>query len=145
MQIKSLRIKSYRSWCVDESAKCEVAKKRLSLLKSFWRLREEGCSESVALETLSLSRATLFRWQKNYRAGGVNALSPHSKAPQKKRQPTWSKQVEQQVLHLRKQYPLWGKRTITTILHRDHAIDVSESTVGRILNKLVKAGKIRAL
>lgn len=143
MQIKSLRIKSYRSWRVDETQKCEIASNRLSILKSYWRLREEGCSEEAALEALKTSRASLFRWQRAYREGGVECLSPKSRAPRKKRQAQWSRQLEQQVLHLRQRFPLWGKRTLTTILQREKRLDVSESTVGRILKKLVKLGKVR--
>lgn len=143
MQIKSLRLKSYRSWCVDETKKCEIATKRLSILKSYWRLREEGCSEEAALEALKTSRASLFRWQRSYRQFGLSGLSPKKKTPKKKRQAQWSKQLEQQVLHLRQQFPLWGKRTLTTILRRDRGVDVSESTVGRILKKLMNTGKVR--
>jgi transposase len=55
----------------------------------------------------------------------------------------WSKQVEQQVQHLRREYPFWGKKTLWAVLRRDKGVEVSESTVGRILKKLVNLGRVK--
>ena len=46
MQIKSLRIKSYRSWRVDESVNANIAAFREEKIKNFEKLRKEGCSEN---------------------------------------------------------------------------------------------------
>lgn len=143
MQIKSLRIKSYRSWRVDERKITKIAKFRFKKLKNFWLLREQKCDESVAFKIIEIKRSSLYRWQSDYRKDGIFGLNPHSKAPKNKRTPQWSKHLEQQVLHLRKQYPLWGKKTLTTILNRDRNQKVSESTTGRIIKKLILTGKIK--
>lgn len=143
MQLKSLRLKSYRSWRVNETPKCAIAANKLSTLTSYWRLRAEGCSEVAALDALKTSRATLFRWQRAYRRDGLAGLSPKPRTPHTKRQPQWSRQLEQQVLHLRKQFPLWGKQTLTTLLQRERGLDVSVATVGRILKKLMNNGLIK--
>ena len=37
---------------------------------------------------------------------------------------------------------MWGKKTLTTLLQRDYDHDVSESTVGRILTKLIIPNKL---
>ena len=137
MQINSLRVKSYRSWCIDDSSTCPIARDRLSKIKSFRALREEGCSDSVALETLGVSRATLYRWMVRYKQGGLVGLELRSRRPHQVRRAQWSRQVEQQVLHLRRQFPLWGKKTLSTLLCRDRGVMVSESTVGRILTQLI--------
>ena len=50
MQIKSLRTKSYRSWRIDDRPVDNIAKQRLMLLKKYWALRTEGCSEKTSLE-----------------------------------------------------------------------------------------------
>lgn len=68
-------------------------------------MRAEGCSEKLSLETIEVKRATLFRWQAVYRKYGLPRLTPKPKTPKRKRQPRWNKQLEQQVLHLRKQLP----------------------------------------
>ena len=143
MQIKSLRLKSYRSWKVDERIYSATTHKRYKELKTYRLLREEGCSEEAALKAIELSRATLFRWQKAYRNHGLASLEPKSTVPKTQPTPQWSKQLEQQVLHLRCQFPLWGKRTLTTLLHRERGLKTSESTVGRILKKLIQEGKIK--
>ena len=49
---------------------------------------------------------------------------------------------EQQVLHLRKCYPLWGKRKLWRVLVRERGWTLSESTVGRIVARLVRLGRV---
>jgi hypothetical protein len=44
MQIKSLRIKSYRSWKIDEREICYVVRLRRKKLDIYTSLREEGAS-----------------------------------------------------------------------------------------------------
>lgn len=143
MQIKSARIKSYRSWRIDERVFSEIAKERRDKLKLFIKLRSEHCTEKTALQVIGVSRATFFRWSKAYEKRGLAGLEPKKTVPICKRTPQWDRHVEQQVLHLRKQFPLWGKKTLTVVLRRDRNIQVSESTVGRILNKLVRLGRIK--
>lgn len=143
MQIQSLRTRSYRSFRVNDRKRCDIATYRLSLLKSYWRLREEGCSEEAALEALKTSRSTLFRWQRRYREQGLEGLSPQSRRPHKRWTPQWSRTLEHQVLRLRKQFPLWGKHTLTTVLQREQGVEVSVSTVGRIIKKLVDKGQVK--
>ena len=46
MQIKSLRLKSYRSWAVNDRASVE-ALARLQKLEWYEKLRQEGCSRPV--------------------------------------------------------------------------------------------------
>ena len=66
MNIKSMRIRSYRSFAVDEQVPPEAAE-RYRTLKAYERLRSAGCREAVALEQFGISRRTLYRWR------GVNA------------------------------------------------------------------------
>ena len=143
MQQKSLRIKSYRTWKVNEIEVSDIARERFKKLELFWKLRDEKCSESTALSAIDCGRATMYRWQRAYKERGIVGLNPQSTAPIKRRTSTWSKALEQQVLHLRRKHPLWGKKTLATILNRDQNLGVSISMVGRILKKLAKLGKIR--
>ena len=99
MQIKSLRLKSYRSWAVNDRASVE-ALARLQKLEWYEKLRQEGCSSSTRLEIIGWSRATYYRWLKRYRRGGMGRLESRSRGPRRRRSPTWSRQQEQ-VLHLR--------------------------------------------
>ena len=143
MQLKSLRTKSYRSWKIDDRPVSKKAWSRHRILKKFWRLKEERCTEATIFTVLGYSRATIYRWQSAYRLKGPRGLEPLSRAPRRRRTPQWGKALERQVLCLRKAHPLWGKKTLTTLLHREQGLSVSESTVGRVLNKLRLLDKIR--
>lgn len=142
MQIKSLRIKSYRSWHIDETVISKEAREKHQLLESFWRLRAEGCSELTILQVLGIGRATLYRWQKYYRNHGLPGLNNCSRAPINKRTTLWTRAQEQQVLSLRRRYPAWGKHTLAVLLKKQ-GFTLSVSTVGRILSKLLSLGKIK--
>lgn len=141
MQIKSLRIKSYRSWKINDNASAE-ARGRLKQLEWVETLRGEGCIEATALAVVGWSRATYYRWLKRYREAGLNGLERGCRAPQGRRVCQWTKQQEQQVLHLRKRYPLWGRRKLWRVLVREQGWVLSESTVGRIVAKLVRLGRV---
>ena len=141
MQIKSMRIKAYRSWAVAENLP-EEAIQRLKKIEHYHTLREQKVSQSLALEIIGWSRATFYRWQKRFHEGGSNKLITRSRRPHKVRTREWSKQQEQQVLHLRRRFPAWGKMTLWRILSRDHGFKASPSTVGRILAHAIRLGRI---
>ncbi len=58
MQIKSLRIKSYRSWAVNDSASAEAIV-RLKQLELYEKLRGEGYCEPTCLDARASSRNRL--------------------------------------------------------------------------------------
>jgi transposase InsO family protein len=142
MQIKSLRIKSYRSWRINETVIGTVAQKRHAILQTVTQLRSEGCSEKTALNVVGISRATFYRWKKSYITGRLNGLTPGSKRPVHCRKPGWNRGLQELVAQIRVQYPYWGKLKIHRILERDYAQDISVSTIGRILRHLVQRKKI---
>lgn len=142
MQIKSLRLISYRSWRIDETILSPKAQEKEKKLKQYEQLREEGCSEKTALAVVGISRPTYFRWKKERLASRM-ALEPKSRAPKNTRKKKWTKQLEQQVLFLRIKFPQWGKLKITEILLREYGRKECESTIGRIISYLIKKGKIK--
>ena len=73
----------------------------------------------------------------------TKGLVDQSRRPHQVRQRQWSRQQEQQVLALRRQHPVWGKKTLCHILTRDHGLNLSESTVGRILSKAIRLNRIK--
>ena len=80
MQIKSLRVKSYRSWRINDNASGEAIT-RLKQLELYATLREEGCSEPTSLAAIGWSRATYYRWLKRYREDGLKGLESGPRAP----------------------------------------------------------------
>lgn len=81
MQIKSLRLKSYCNWKMDETIISDIAKQKRDKILLYEKLRNHGCPESVALEAITASRATFFRWQRNYRQYGIRGLLEKSSKP----------------------------------------------------------------
>ena len=141
MQIKSLRLKSYRSWRINDNASA-AALVRLKQLELYDKLCGKGCCQATSLAATGWSRATYYRWLKRVEQDGLSGLASGSRQPRRRRTCAWTTQQEQQVLHLRKRYPLWGKRTRWRVLVRAQGGRVSESTVGRIVAKLVRLGRV---
>lgn len=118
------------------------AQERLRYLSCFQVLREQGLSSTRASQALSLPRATLYRWQRRLREQGPQGLEEKSRRPRRQRQPTWSPQLAQAVLHLREIYPRWGKDKLVVLLRREGWL-ASTSMVGRILKQLKERGVLR--
>lgn len=144
MQIQSLRIKSYRSWKVDDRAYSDAAKKKFKLLQDFEALMASGSNEAVILTVLNISRSTFYRIKAQYDKHGLAGLEPKSKRPNNVRKPGWDKSIESLVLMLRKQEPTWGKNKIHRLIIRDHGITVSLPTVGRIISNLIANNKVKS-
>ncbi len=142
MQIKRLRLKPYKSWAINDTASA-LAIARMKKLALYGKLKAEGCTSATCLEAIGWSKATYYRWLKRYHKQGAPGLEALSCRPRRARTAQWNKHHEQQVLHLRQRYPLWGKRKIWKVLTRDHGLTLSISTVGRILKKLLRLNRIK--
>ena len=113
MNIESMRIRSYRSFKVDEHVPA-VAAERYRTLKAYDRLRAAGCDEG---------------------------LVPKSTRPHHVRQRSWTAQDVKAVLEQRRKYPFMGKARLQVLLARKGR-RLSVSTVGRILERALAAGAI---
>ena len=142
MQIRSLRARAYRSWCVDDKTPQEAID-RLKKLEKVELLCEEGCRVEVAVTAVEWSKATYYRWRQRFERQGLQGLVAYSRCPHRHRRPEWHKHDEQLVWQLRRRFPAWGKLPIWKVLQRDHGVGLSVSTVGRILQKGVRLGRIR--
>ncbi len=88
-----------------------------------------------------ISRQICYRWQKRYDSRNLTTLESRSHRPHRRRQPTWSQALAERVLHLRRQFPRWGKDKLAVLLHRQpHPVSVS--MVGRILRQLKQQGRL---
>ncbi len=141
MNIKSMRVRSYRSFAVDEHVPKEAAE-RCRTLKAYDRLRAAGCGEGAALEQLGISRRTRYRWQSALAASGQRELAPKSTRPHRVRRRAWKPKDVKAVLDVRRKYPSMGKARIQAVLARKGR-ELSVSTVGRIIERALKAGAIR--
>ncbi len=109
MQIQSLRIRSYRSFRIDDTTPKD-AFERLRKIQTYRKLRAEGCCEATALQAVGFSRAAYYRWQARYKAHGVKGLAAKSRRPRRTHPKRWSRSQEWAVWRMRKRYPFMGKK-----------------------------------
>ena len=63
-----------------------------------------------------ISRQTFYRWKGRYNPRSLSSLEERSHKPKRLRQPSWSRELALAVLHLREQYPRWGKDKLAVLL-----------------------------
>lgn len=76
-----------------------------------WMDHYEGHGRNAALTCryFGISRQTFYRWRRRYDPWDLTTLEAQSHRPKHVRQATWSPELALAVLHLREQYPRWGK------------------------------------
>lgn len=109
----------------------ERAKYKIKVLD--WH-RAHGGNESLTARHFGIGRMTLYRWLRRFKHYGVIGLNEESRKPKHLRQPVTASDVVLRTVQLRKQYPAWSKYKIKVLLKRE-GIEVSDSTVGRILKR----------
>jgi len=101
-----------------------------------------GRNAAFTCRHFGISRQTFYRWRRRYDRHRLESLEERSHQPRRRRQPTWSRELALAVLHLREQYPRWGKDKLVVLL-RGRGWEVSTSMVGRILTRLKARGVLK--
>jgi len=146
MQICGLLRSLYRLYNLSHKIKDAGPKalKRAELLKKWKELKESGAKDNVIATSLGVSRATLYRYQKAFKRDALMGLNPQSTRPKNIRK---SKKITLSLTDLvkdiRQRNLTYGKLKIQRILQRDEDENVSVSTVGRIIKKLINKGQIK--
>lgn len=143
MQNFVLHKKFYQINKIDESEYSKAALERYEKLRLYRKLRDQGCSETLAFEAIGMSRATYYRWNQRYKDLGLEGLEERSTTPNNVRKTQWTKETENLVLKFRSRYRLWGKHKLAAIIKRECNIALSASMIGRILKKLIAMDKIK--
>ncbi len=87
-------------------------------------------------EIFEINRVTFYRWRKSYHPKAIQSLEPKSRKPKRARQKVVRNyETEHLVCEIRRKYPYYGKEKIKRILERDYSVNVSTSSVGRILHQ----------
>lgn len=135
MQIKGLprnllRLNSYAERHPDISSP-EAVK------VTFWEhLKSEGVSDKACADIVGISRPTFYRYRRR-----IQSKQSFKNKPRRINRPQWGESEKQRVLEIRRKTG-YGKFKIAIILKRDYGLELSESTVGRILNHLSEKGLI---
>jgi transposase InsO family protein len=138
MQLKALPGTFYRAGRLQLTELSPEARQRLRLLQAWEALHDKGLTSVECSRVLEVPRATIYRWRSRWRRAGPCGLEDGSRAPKRRRCPTWSPELVQAILELREQYG-WGKDKLVILLHRTGR-QVSTSRVGRILCYLKRRG-----
>jgi transposase InsO family protein len=94
-----------------------------------------GRNVSLTCRHFGISRDTFYRWWRRYDPLDIATLETKSRAPKTRRTPTTSPETVGLVLRLRDSNPEWSKYKLSVVAARDHGVQVSPSSVGRILKR----------
>ncbi|MDI6874014.1 MAG: helix-turn-helix domain-containing protein [Actinomycetota bacterium] len=90
---------------------------------------------SVTCRRFGISRSTLYKWVKRYLKKGPRGLEDLPRTPKRRRVSRIPWQTVELICDLRREHPAWSKHKIAVILKRDHGIEISSSSVGRIMRR----------
>ncbi|MEK7214057.1 MAG: helix-turn-helix domain-containing protein [Chloroflexota bacterium] len=107
----------------------ELSRAAHQRLKGITHYQTRGRNAALTCRYFGISRQTFYRWKRRYDPHQLSSLEDRSHRPHRRRQPTWTPQLAEQVLRLRQQYPRWGKDKLRVLLRRD-GWQVSTSMVG---------------
>ncbi len=141
MHIISARVPRARYLARGGAEPSRAAQLRLKWIAHY---QTRGRNAALTCRYFGISRQTFYRWWRRYDPHDLSHLEDRSRRPHRRRQPTWSPELAEQVLRLRRQYPRWGKDKLVVLLHRQGVTGkgrpLSTSMVGRILTRLKKRG-----
>lgn len=112
-------------------------------VKTWQKLKSHKVPERDISKITDMSRASFYRRKKAIDSFGLKGLERKSKRPKSFRTSKIPNELVELILKLRLANPTYGKAKIHILLKRDHAVKLSESTVGRVIAKLLKQGKIK--
>jgi len=109
-----------------------------------WMDHYKACGRNASLTCryFGISRQTFYRWKRRYDPHDLRSLESRSRRPHRLRRPTWTPEQAKAVLHLREEYPRWGKDKLVVLL-RQRGWQLSTSMVGRILKRLKERGVLK--
>ena len=124
---RSIASSSFKLDCLTNEAK-----QRLKIID--WYL-ENSKNVSLTSRRFGYHRNTISNWINRYNKKGILGLNDLPKTPFLKPRKKVSLNIVFKVVALRKQYPNFSKYKIKHILENVHSINISYSTIGRILKK----------
>ena len=70
--------------------------------------RQHGGNAALTCRHFGISRQTFYRWKGRYDPEDLGSLEARSHRPHRRRQPTWTAELAERVLGLRRPSPRWG-------------------------------------
>jgi len=135
MQIRPRQLPGARPLARAGVELSRAARARLAWM-DFYRSHRNA---ALTARRFGISRQSFYHWRRRFDPRDLTTLEDHSHRPHRRRQPTWTPELADRVLALRRQYPRWGKDKLAVLLAREGR-RVSVSMVGRILTRLKHRG-----
>lgn len=129
-----LRLQDVRR-LLRSSVELELSQGAVQRLKWFLYCLEHGDNVSLTCRHFGISRSTYLRWAERFDATNLRSLEESSRRPINVRRPETDARIVELVKAIRSEQPLLGKDPITVILRERHGINVSTSTVGRVISR----------
>jgi len=126
---------SYITSLVRQGTISREAKKRLKWMDH----HHKHGNARLTCRYFGISPQTFYRWKRRFDPFDLTTLEDQSRRPHKIRQPETPKEIEKRIRELREQYPRWGRDKLGVLLRRE-AIEISATTVGRVINRLKARG-----
>jgi len=112
-----------------------LSKKAGNRLKILDWHRSHGNNISLTCRHFGIQRRILREWIKRFKLLGAVGLNDRSRRPKRVRQPTTTREIESDIITVRKEHPCWSKYKIYAHIKKKKAMTISVSTVGRILKR----------
>ena len=113
--------------CLDDSV--------IGRLRVILHFAEHSRSISETCRYFGISRSTFHRWIERFDPNNLRSLADRSHEPMIVRQSAVASDVVELVRRYRMRYPQMGKEKISELLLSDHAVELSASTVGRVIER----------
>ena len=126
---------SYITSLVRQGTISREAKKRLQWMDHY---HKHG-NARFTCRHFGISPQTFYRWKNRFDPYDLTTLEEHSRKPHRVREPETPEDIQERIRKLRTRYPRWGRKKLAVLLKRE-GIEISASTVGRIINKLKERG-----
>lgn len=114
------------------------AKKRL---KWFDHYNKHG-NARLTCRYFGISPQTFYRWKSRFDPYDLTTLEELSRRPHQVRKPKTPVEVVEKIHKLREQYPRWGRDKLVVLLRRE-GIEISASTLGRVIKRLKERGVLK--
>lgn len=108
------------------------AKMRLQWIATYVR---SGQSISATCDTLGIARSTFHRWLERFNPNDLSTLEEKSHEALTPRASNIDKSVAALIRGYREKDPFMGKEMISTLLKSEHSVELSASSVGRIIER----------
>lgn len=119
------------------NSKRPILLKRKQIIEHWIALKQQGVDDYTLQKVLHISRATFFRWHRNFKSHGLYGLMPKSTRPIHVCQPSsLTKPILAKIRALREQFPFYGKMKIHALCSQQ-GISISPSSVGRAIHYFI--------